>query len=162
VLHESRFSRYEAFGHSIIRSKSGSIGLSQFSRLHRILLPQRQTENSEQALSVSVFEVGCASGGRNRQSIESDTIRARSETTSGADWYRGRAADCLALTEHAPTDLVKGMLADMAARWLRLAELVHRWEAATAEGAAWPSLTAVTQETRARTVSRPDRTGSAS
>jgi hypothetical protein len=51
VLHGTRFSRYEAFGHSIIRSKSGSIGLSQFSRLHRILLPQQQTENSEQALS---------------------------------------------------------------------------------------------------------------
>jgi hypothetical protein len=47
VLHESGFGRDQAFGHSIIRSKSGSIGLSQFARLHRILLPQRQTENSE-------------------------------------------------------------------------------------------------------------------
>ena len=52
----------------------------------------------------------------------------RSETTSRADWYRGRAADCLACTEHAPTDPVKAMLADMAARWLRLAELVHKWD----------------------------------
>jgi len=116
VLHGSRFSRYEAFGYRIIRSKSGSIGVPQFSRLHCILLPQRQTENPEQALSVSVFEVGCTSGGRDRQSIAWETIRARSETTSGADWYRGRAADCLALAEHAPTDPVKGMLADMAAR----------------------------------------------
>ena len=52
----------------------------------------------------------------------------QSETTSRANWYRGRAADCLAINEHAPTDPVKAMLADMAARWLRLAELVHRWE----------------------------------
>jgi hypothetical protein len=50
------------------------------------------------------------------------------ETTSRADWYRGRAADCLAWTEHAPTVSVKAMLADMAARWLRLAELVHKWD----------------------------------
>jgi len=52
VLHGSRFSRYQAFGHRIIRSKSGSIGLSQFSRLHCILLPQRRPENSEEALSL--------------------------------------------------------------------------------------------------------------
>jgi len=50
------------------------------------------------------------------------------ETTSRADWYRGRAADCLALTEQAPTDPAKVMLADMAAGWLRLSELAHRWE----------------------------------
>ena len=52
----------------------------------------------------------------------------QSETTSRANWYRGRAADCLAINEHAPTDPVKAMLADMAARWVRLAEIVHRWE----------------------------------
>ena len=55
-------------------------------------------------------------------------ISVQSETTSRANWCRGRAADCLALTEHAPTDLVKAMFADMAARWVRLAEIVHRWE----------------------------------
>jgi len=49
----------------------------------------------------------------------------QSETTSRANWYRGRAADCLAINEHAPTDPVKATLADMAARWVRLAE---RWE----------------------------------
>jgi hypothetical protein len=52
----------------------------------------------------------------------------QNETTSRTNWYRGRAADCLALTEQAPTDPAKAMLADMAAKWLRLAELVHRWE----------------------------------
>jgi len=51
VLHGSRFSRYQAFGDRIIRSKSGSISLSQFSWLHCILLPQRRPENSEEALS---------------------------------------------------------------------------------------------------------------
>ena len=52
----------------------------------------------------------------------------QSETTSMAHWYRGQAADCLALIEQAPTDPVKAMLTDMAARWLRLAELVHKWD----------------------------------
>jgi hypothetical protein len=55
-------------------------------------------------------------------------VSMQSETTSRADWYRGRAADCLAWTERAPTDPVKAMLADMAARSLRLAELVHKWD----------------------------------
>ncbi len=50
--------------------------------------------------------------------------------SSRANWYRGRAADCLALTESAPTDPAKTMLADMAVRWLRLAEFVHKWEGA--------------------------------
>jgi hypothetical protein len=47
VLHGSRFSRYQAFGHRIIRRKPGSIRLSRHARLHRILLPQQQTENSK-------------------------------------------------------------------------------------------------------------------
>ena len=38
MLHEPGFGRDQAFGHSIIRNKPGSISLSQFSRLHRILL----------------------------------------------------------------------------------------------------------------------------
>jgi hypothetical protein len=38
------------------------------------------------------------------------------------------------LTEQVPTDPVKAMLADMAARWLRLAELVHRWEGGDGSG----------------------------
>jgi hypothetical protein len=76
VLHGSRFSRYEAFGHRIIRSKSGSIGLSEFTRLHRILLSQRQTENSAEALSVSALRF-TDSGGHDRQSIAWGTINAR-------------------------------------------------------------------------------------
>jgi hypothetical protein len=51
VLHGSRFSRYEAFGRRSIRRKPGSGSLSQFSRLHCILLPQWQTENSAEAMS---------------------------------------------------------------------------------------------------------------
>ena len=50
------------------------------------------------------------------------------ETTSRSDWYRGRAADCLALAERAPSGPAKAMLANMAAKWLKLAELVHKWE----------------------------------
>ena len=38
------FSRDQAFGGS---SKPGSIGLSEFTRLFRVLLPQRQSEESE-------------------------------------------------------------------------------------------------------------------
>jgi hypothetical protein len=75
VLHGSRFSRYEAFGHRIIRSKSGSIGLSEFTRLHRILLSQRQTENSAEALSVSALRF-TDSGGHDRQSTRGDHQRA--------------------------------------------------------------------------------------
>jgi hypothetical protein len=55
-------------------------------------------------------------------------INVQSETTSRAHWYRGQAADCLALIEQAPTDPAKAMLTDMAARWLRLAEFVHKRE----------------------------------
>jgi hypothetical protein len=47
VLHGSSFSRYQAFAGGIIPSKPGSISLSGFTRLYRVLLPQRQTENSE-------------------------------------------------------------------------------------------------------------------
>ena len=38
------FSRDQAFGGS---SQPGSIGLSEFTRLFRVLLPKRQSENSE-------------------------------------------------------------------------------------------------------------------
>jgi hypothetical protein len=55
-------------------------------------------------------------------------ISVQTETISRAHWYRGQAADCLALIGQAPTDPVKAMLADMAARWLRLAELLHKRE----------------------------------
>jgi hypothetical protein len=44
VLDESGFSRDQARGRSV---KPGSIGLSKFPRLYRVLLPQRQAENSE-------------------------------------------------------------------------------------------------------------------
>ena len=50
------------------------------------------------------------------------------ETTSRSDWYRGRAADCLALAERAPSGPAKAMLANMAAKWRKLAELVRKWE----------------------------------
>ena len=44
VLRGYGFSRNQAFVGS---SKPGSIGLSEFTRLFRVLLPQRQTEDSE-------------------------------------------------------------------------------------------------------------------
>jgi len=47
---------------------------------------------------------------------------------SGVDWYRERAADCLALAERAPEG-AKATFADMAADWLRLAELSEQWQA---------------------------------
>ena len=50
------------------------------------------------------------------------------ETTCRADWYRRRAADCLALAEHVPSGAAKAMLSDMATKWLKLAELVHKRE----------------------------------
>jgi hypothetical protein len=45
VLHESGLGRDQAIGRR--SSKPGPISLSGFTRLHHILLPQRQTENSE-------------------------------------------------------------------------------------------------------------------
>ena len=71
---------------------------------------------------------------RTAGSVAWETISVQSETTSRTNWYRGRAADCLALTEQAPTDPANAMLADMAAKWLRLAELVHRWEGDDSRG----------------------------
>jgi hypothetical protein len=47
---------------------------------------------------------------------------------SKVDWYRERAADCLALAERAP-NIAKATFADMAADWLRLAELAEQSEA---------------------------------
>jgi hypothetical protein len=47
---------------------------------------------------------------------------------SKAAWYRGRAADCAKLAATAPTPEAKAMLEQMAARWLRLAELVEKGE----------------------------------
>jgi hypothetical protein len=47
---------------------------------------------------------------------------------SRVDWYRERAADCLALAERAP-EMAKANFADMAADWLRLAELSEQWQA---------------------------------
>ena len=86
VLHGSRFSRYQAFGHRINRSKSGSLGLSQFSRLHRILLPQRRPENSEEALSLLpalqvVGKLPPGGHGRDRQG-EPRRVPTVSETAS--------------------------------------------------------------------------------
>jgi len=45
VLHESGLGRDQTVGR--LRSKPGSIGLSGYTRLFHILLPQRQAENSE-------------------------------------------------------------------------------------------------------------------
>jgi hypothetical protein len=47
---------------------------------------------------------------------------------SKSTWYRGRAADCAKLAATAPTSEAKAMLEQMAARWLRLAELVEKGE----------------------------------
>jgi hypothetical protein len=60
------------------------------------------------------------------QSLCGETISM--QTTSQADWYRGRAVACLASIEHTPSDSVKATLADTAATWFRLAELVHKWD----------------------------------
>jgi hypothetical protein len=46
---------------------------------------------------------------------------------SKVHWYRERAADCLALAERAP-EMAKATFADMAADWLRLAELSEQWQ----------------------------------
>jgi hypothetical protein len=44
-----------------------------------------------------------------------------------AEWLRERAADCASLAERAP-DQSKAVLAEAAATWLRLAELVEKIE----------------------------------
>jgi hypothetical protein len=46
---------------------------------------------------------------------------------SKSEWYRAHAADCAVLAEHAPDAKSKTILEDMAATWLRLAELVDKW-----------------------------------
>jgi alpha-ketoglutarate-dependent taurine dioxygenase len=45
-----------------------------------------------------------------------------------SEWYRTRAADCMLLAEHAPNAGARSVLADMAATWLRLAELADKRE----------------------------------
>jgi hypothetical protein len=45
-----------------------------------------------------------------------------------SQWYRDRAADCSAMAAHAPDAKSKAVLEEMAATWLRLAELVDKWE----------------------------------
>ena len=45
-----------------------------------------------------------------------------------AEWYRARAADCLELAQRAPDAKAKVVLEDMAATWLKLAELVDTWD----------------------------------
>jgi hypothetical protein len=47
---------------------------------------------------------------------------------SKAMWYGERAADCLALAEIAP-EATRAGYTDMAARWIRPAELAEKWEA---------------------------------
>jgi hypothetical protein len=45
-----------------------------------------------------------------------------------SQWYRDRAADCSAMAAHAADAKSKAVLEEMAATWLRLAELVDKWE----------------------------------
>jgi hypothetical protein len=45
-----------------------------------------------------------------------------------AEWLRERAADCASLAERAPDVQSKAVLAEAAATWLRLAELVEKIE----------------------------------
>ena len=46
-----------------------------------------------------------------------------------SSWYRARWADCKSLAEHASDSQSKAVLEEMAASWLRLAELVEGLEA---------------------------------
>ena len=59
-------------------------------------------------------------------------------SASRAECYRERAADCLAMAERAP-EAVKTLLADMAASWLRLADMVEQWDAKYEAGKAAPT-----------------------
>ena len=45
-----------------------------------------------------------------------------------SDWYRARAAECTSLAKNAPDIQSKMTFEEMAASWLRLAELVERLE----------------------------------
>jgi hypothetical protein len=56
------------------------------------------------------------------------SISVQDEPLSKAKWYRERAADCIALAERAP-EVTRAGFADMAAQWLRLAEIAEKWAA---------------------------------
>jgi hypothetical protein len=67
--------------------------------------------------------------GTNLAKVRYDPASAgKTSVLSKADWYRARAADCVMLAERAPNDSAKSILNQMAATWLRLAELVDKIE----------------------------------
>jgi hypothetical protein len=54
-------------------------------------------------------------------------LQIENDFASKAAWYRERAADCVGLAER--SQMTNAGFAYMAARWLRLAELMEEWAA---------------------------------